>query len=261
MSDRDAFLAAIVGRPDDDLPRLIYADYLDERGESERAEFIRLQCAAARGDTVPPGRIAELEAQHRAKWLAPLGDGVYHAEFHRGFPQHLVMGAREFVRDADAIRSHTPLRGIALLGASRVLARLLAEPHLAGLTALHFTGGMLGDAGIERLAECPHLAGIRTLRLGLNEIGDAGASALALSPFLGQLRLLVLSQNAIGDAGAWDLARAPHLGHLTALDLSENEVSPMSLAMLQNSPWLENLAELHADNQRSSSRWRLIVGV
>lgn len=44
VTDRDGFLAAICERPSDDLPRLIFADYLDERGEAERAELIRLQC-------------------------------------------------------------------------------------------------------------------------------------------------------------------------------------------------------------------------
>jgi uncharacterized protein (TIGR02996 family) len=43
-TDRAAFLAAILDRPDDDLPRLVYADWLDEHGEPERAEFIRTQC-------------------------------------------------------------------------------------------------------------------------------------------------------------------------------------------------------------------------
>lgn len=43
MSDRDHFLAAIRSAPDEDLPRLVMADWLDENGESERAELIRLQ--------------------------------------------------------------------------------------------------------------------------------------------------------------------------------------------------------------------------
>lgn len=258
MSDREPFLAAIVRRPDDDLPRLIFADFLDETGDCDRAEFIRLQCAAARGEDAPEDRVSELEIAHRDEWLAPLGAGVYHAEFRRGFAEHLVMSAREFVRESERIRAKTPLRGIALLGAGRVLARLLAEPHLAGLSAIHFTGGMLGDPGVERLAECPHLTGVWTLRLGSNEIGDEGAAALANSPYLEQLRLLVLKQNAIGDSGAWELARSPSLRRLAALDLSENEISPMSLAMIQNSPFLENLVDLHADEQRNSTgRWRM----
>jgi uncharacterized protein (TIGR02996 family) len=43
-----ALLAAVVAAPDDDLPRLIAADWLDERGFTERAELIRTQVALER---------------------------------------------------------------------------------------------------------------------------------------------------------------------------------------------------------------------
>jgi uncharacterized protein (TIGR02996 family) len=48
-SEREAgaFLDDIRRHPDDDAPRLIYADWLDEHGDAERAEFIRLQCRVA----------------------------------------------------------------------------------------------------------------------------------------------------------------------------------------------------------------------
>lgn len=42
MSDEAALLAAIAASPADALPRLVYADWLEERGDS-RAEFLRLQ--------------------------------------------------------------------------------------------------------------------------------------------------------------------------------------------------------------------------
>ena len=48
MSDADALLAAVLADPDADLPRLVYADWLEERGEAERAEFIRVQVELAR---------------------------------------------------------------------------------------------------------------------------------------------------------------------------------------------------------------------
>ncbi len=42
MSDDErAFLAGIAAHPDADLPRLVFADWLDENGQSERAEYIR----------------------------------------------------------------------------------------------------------------------------------------------------------------------------------------------------------------------------
>jgi uncharacterized protein (TIGR02996 family) len=39
-----ALLAAIIAEPEDDTPRLVYADWLDEHARPERAEFIRVQC-------------------------------------------------------------------------------------------------------------------------------------------------------------------------------------------------------------------------
>lgn len=41
-------LAAIRKAPDDDAPRLIYADWLQDHGDEARAEFIRVQCELAR---------------------------------------------------------------------------------------------------------------------------------------------------------------------------------------------------------------------
>lgn len=49
--DREAFLKAICAAPDDDTPRLVYADWLDDRGDrpddAARAEFIRVQVRLA----------------------------------------------------------------------------------------------------------------------------------------------------------------------------------------------------------------------
>jgi uncharacterized protein (TIGR02996 family) len=42
MTDREAFLAGIAENPDDDLRRLVYADWLDDHGHHVDAEFIRL---------------------------------------------------------------------------------------------------------------------------------------------------------------------------------------------------------------------------
>lgn len=54
MRASDALLAAIIANPDEDTPRLMYADWLDENqpdtrptpasGPSAQAEFIQVQC-------------------------------------------------------------------------------------------------------------------------------------------------------------------------------------------------------------------------
>jgi uncharacterized protein (TIGR02996 family) len=50
-----ALLAGIAAEPDEDAPRLVYADYLDEHGDHDRAELIRAQCEAPRH----PGTLAK----------------------------------------------------------------------------------------------------------------------------------------------------------------------------------------------------------
>src|SRR5262245_32286286 len=82
----------VVEHPDDDGPRLIYADWLDDHGDHDRAEFIRVQLELERPDldTARRGELAGRECallhQHEGEWLEPLPDltGVtWH--FRRGF--------------------------------------------------------------------------------------------------------------------------------------------------------------------------------
>ena len=81
---KHAFLATIRERPDDDGPRLIYADYLDERGDC-RGDFIRIQCALAKLDEEDPRREEWEKREHflleanRHLWTAPFR-GLTNAE-------------------------------------------------------------------------------------------------------------------------------------------------------------------------------------
>ncbi|MGE3804045.1 MAG: TIGR02996 domain-containing protein [Gemmataceae bacterium] len=65
MSEEQAFLAAILERPDDDDRKLIYADWLDEQGDP-RAEYLRLMIKVRRERVIDPrerSRYAELTAE------------------------------------------------------------------------------------------------------------------------------------------------------------------------------------------------------
>jgi uncharacterized protein (TIGR02996 family) len=74
MSVQDAFLDDIAARPDDDTPRLIYADWLDDHGDADWAEFIRVQCRLARGRlewqelSRLQDRQRELQQRHDQTW-------------------------------------------------------------------------------------------------------------------------------------------------------------------------------------------------
>jgi uncharacterized protein (TIGR02996 family) len=49
--------------PDQDGPRLVLADWLEESGHSDRAEFVRLQLWLAPGAALDAGERAELESR------------------------------------------------------------------------------------------------------------------------------------------------------------------------------------------------------
>ena len=82
MTVEAGFLADICAHPDDDAPRLIYADWLEERGQrgdAARAEFIRVQCALERGDgdAREQSRLRERQGallkKHLTAWARPCG--------------------------------------------------------------------------------------------------------------------------------------------------------------------------------------------
>ena len=74
VATRAAFLADIRALPEDDAPRLIYADWLDDHGEAERAEFIRVQCELSRLGKDDPRRSyrerreRDLLEAHLSRW-------------------------------------------------------------------------------------------------------------------------------------------------------------------------------------------------
>src|SRR3954465_1671476 len=49
-------LSAVLAEPDDDAPRLAYADWLADNGQPERAEFVRLQIERMRRPRRDPAR-------------------------------------------------------------------------------------------------------------------------------------------------------------------------------------------------------------
>src|SRR5262245_44417826 len=93
FATENAFLRAILDNPDDDAPRLIYADWLDENGDADRAEFIRLQISLARMESVGSqyaslqSRAEEVRRAHHMEWVneLPHFDKVAWEVFDRGF--------------------------------------------------------------------------------------------------------------------------------------------------------------------------------
>ncbi len=100
MTEHEPFLRTIIERPDDDGPRLVYADWLEEQGECDRAEFIRVQCelATSRNGGMPAIHFSnlrlrerELQGKHWEKWVPEiLALGRFDAKFRRGFVEEIT---------------------------------------------------------------------------------------------------------------------------------------------------------------------------
>jgi uncharacterized protein (TIGR02996 family) len=141
----DALLREVLEAPDDDTPRLVLADWLEEHGEPDRAGFIRVQVALARlageeGASVaddcqyPRGWGAEERAMHRqarelfgrnGHWSAlrfpgeaPYGGWVYHApewlHWRRGFLRTVRLPCRDFLDHAAALFATHPVTEVRL---------------------------------------------------------------------------------------------------------------------------------------------------
>src|SRR5262245_46917946 len=115
MND-EAFLQAILANPDDDHLRLIYADWLEERGDP-RGEFIRVQIELAAADVEGEGtrlkelkiREQELLLEHGTQWLRPVADVVLHAEFGGGLVEQVLLTAKSFVAHAETLFRRAPI--------------------------------------------------------------------------------------------------------------------------------------------------------
>src|SRR4051812_49276538 len=211
-ADRVAFLRAIAEHPDDDLPRLVYADWLDEHGDPARAEFIRVQCELARLPAGDPRREdllvheRELLKAHGHGWSAEWDGlrGVAWEGFERGFVDSFyVSDVAEFVTSAEHALRAVPIGRLSLRSArTSALRTLVTSPVMAYLPALSVDGSNFGNAGAEVIADAPGVRSLRRLSLPRDQIGDRGAQALAESPHLTQLHSLDLSGNRIGDTGA-----------------------------------------------------------
>lgn len=68
----DALMAAVRTTPDDDLPRLVLADWYEENGEGERAEFVRVQIALARKDFSRCSRGHEWRKVNKSSYPEPV---------------------------------------------------------------------------------------------------------------------------------------------------------------------------------------------
>ena len=223
MTDDDALLRSVLAHPEDDLPRLVYADYLEETGDAvqiKRAEFIRVQCELARIEPAHTGPVAEsslalrtreriLQSEYREAWLAPLrrrGEPLFspscHGHFRRGFVEIVWMPARQFLWKSELLFDRAPVRELRVtLTTVDEVAELINGPQVARLEALDLSDHKLGDRAAFEAVRSPSLRNLHHLRLKACGLTDVAAVDLAESTLARSLHSLDLQWNQFSETG------------------------------------------------------------
>lgn len=210
MTEQELF-AAVCAAPDDDAPRLAYADHV-EKAEPEYAEFIRLQIARANEERirkVPRGHMGprELELWHRnyATWGRYIQRYVRDArdpfefdqgwEFERGFVAFVRMEPENFIALGERLFRMAPVQHADLYDGTEPVRPLFDSPFLARLDSLSLWRTGLTDDDAIAMAACEALSRATWLDLRQNKIGERGVRALAASPYMSNKVVVDLSGN------------------------------------------------------------------
>jgi uncharacterized protein (TIGR02996 family) len=252
-----AFLQAIHDNADDDTDRLVYADWLDDQGDADRAAFIRAQCALERLDPSDPEWV---EHKIREQQLYAAQEKLCRAELprwtqkkrvglSRGFLNHLEANAREYLRNGSALAKKTLIDSI-------FFCDHFDEPTLAGLAEsplfprLRTLGtNSIRSTELERFL--PALPGLRSLVLYYPCRFEAAAGerfrAILRLPTFATLRSLTVSVDYMEASAASGIVAAlaeATLPALTELSLIARAMSVEELGDILARPFVANLRKL-----------------
>ena len=263
MDEHLPFLRAIAADPSDDLPRLVFADFLEESGEPDaiaRAHFIRAQIALTQ---LPPGgpefrdTVAlqnRLFAMYSEDWIWDLPDSLHddgQPAWRRGFVEFVRLPWHDFLHGSPLFQT-APITRVQIASArydhGTAAATLDASPYVRNVTHLRLgpqlnpvaLNGFAGDdAGlIFLLLQARNFAGLTHLDLSENNIDNAILAAFILrwteAAFASTLKDLDLSElygldDAVGNA----LATARGLEALERLNLRRTQLAEPVRAMLR----------------------------
>lgn len=291
-ASREALLEEVLAHPDEDAPRLVYADWLSDRGDP-RGELISVQCELDK--TRDPDRFLELEARqvallsaHGAEWVGRLAQEALQVQFRRGFVEQVTVLDAGALAAVGVLFEREPVRSLTFASTRGLdVPRLAAAPWLEridalGLRAAHREVGLTADEvgallesrllrKLSSLALRGHrLADVGALVLAANvpwalpslaaliveqdEVSEVGAQGLASTRWLGALDTLSLADNRLGDGGTEAIAFARRPGQLVSLDLSGNAMGTGGALALAQAPRLATLKALRLVRNRIGAK-------
>jgi uncharacterized protein (TIGR02996 family) len=242
-----ALMRGILAEPDDDAPRLVYADWLEEHGQQERGQHIRLQCRAAALPEGDPRRAKltteadALEAKHLREWLGPLDpehcrNPNKRGHFERGLLYWWYCTVATFIskkhqQDAAEWFPRLGVNRTCITESSKKAEALAGSPGLAWTSEFCWLRSKAEDAPLIALFGSPHLELLSSLMITHPRCTDAALTALSKSRGLPRLRTLAMSDCTWGgEFSAKGLQRVLDSGHLPALsELRLTEGAPHKL--------------------------------
>lgn len=255
MAENPELLAAIVAHPREDTPRLAYADWLDDHGDTDRARFIRLQYEI---EKLPPiGAKAskakkEEEAllkKHESRWLGELAGLARKCVFRRGFVEMVRVSVAPFLAHAGRLFELAPIRDVRFEDLGERMAELVASPHFGRAEALGFSSYIMDQLGrgnrLEVLLASPKLATVRRLEWAMNSLNSPDLEQIARCPRLGSVIHLDLSSNPFNDAGLRAIAESKCLSALSSLNVwGGSYLTANGISDLLESPLADRLEHL-----------------
>lgn len=234
----EALMREIRAHPDDDAPRIVYADWLLQSSTDPdvhaQAELIHAQCALehayASERPALQARTKEILRKYRRIWTSPLTRANIRGSwrFRRGFLHGGTLTASRFVDVAAQLFELAPmLRSMIFPEASNELVALARCPSLAHLHEVHLDqlcrcGRCKIELELPELFASPHTANIHTLTLSECRMDPDNAKRLFESPYLPKLRVLDLHDNRLDVTSAQVLATRG--GTFERLALAENPI-------------------------------------
>jgi uncharacterized protein (TIGR02996 family) len=200
MTQEEA-LRAVLDQPDDDAPRLAYANLMDQRGDV-RGAFIRLELQAANWDPPTAESLREgpadwLLLKNESDWTKSLKGIVEGHAFYRGFVSWISLSAGVFLEKAATILAEYPIQHISFSDAKPWLNHLLESGFLTRMRSLSFDRCGMDSADVKLLSESQLLGELRWLSLTGNQITLPGAEALAKSHCLPKLSYVTFEGNPV----------------------------------------------------------------
>jgi hypothetical protein len=195
-----ALLDEIREHPDDNAPRLVFADHVASAFPQHTALIVS-QCANADDREVRDDFLATLPGWLTKHYNTPV----------RGFLEDVrYVEARDFVNaDSDLLYRVAPTcRQIELQYASDVIAQLVTLPQLARYTELGFTDTYLELRHVKQLARCKHLDNLEHLGLWNTGLDDEELQAICAGPAYPRLQSLDIGHHRDGMSYGLDGVRA-----------------------------------------------------